>query len=135
MAMERTFVMVKPDGVRRGLVGEVIRRIECRGLTITQLHMQQPSRALAEEHYAAHKDKPFFRGVVDFITSGRVVAMVVEGDTAVAAIRQMVGATRPLEAAPGSLRADFALDVQDNIVHASDSSETAETEIGLWFSE
>jgi nucleoside-diphosphate kinase len=125
--------MVKPDGVERGLVGEVISRIERRGLKLVELKLVRPSRELAEEHYAAHREKPFFAGVVKFITSGPVVAMVVEGQAAVAAIRQMVGATRPLEAAPGSLRADYALDVEQNIVHASDSPETAEQEIRLWF--
>lgn len=131
--MERTFVMIKPDGVRRGLVGEVISRIERRGLTLSELKLVRPSRALAEEHYGVHRDKPFFQGVVTFITSGPVVAMIVEGEGAVSAVRQMMGATRPLEAAPGSLRADYALDVQENIVHGSDSAETAEQEIGLWF--
>jgi nucleoside-diphosphate kinase len=131
--MERTFVMIKPDGVRRGLVGEVISRIERRGLTLSELKLVRPSRALAEEHYGVHRDKPFFQGVVNFITSGSVVAMIVEGEGAVSAVRQMMGATRPLEAAPGSLRADYALDVQENIVHGSDSAETAEQEIGLWF--
>jgi nucleoside-diphosphate kinase len=135
MATERSFVMVKPDGVKRGLVGEVIQRIERRGLTLVELQLVRPGRDVAEEHYEAHRDKPFFTGVVDFITSGPVVAMVVEGEAAVTAIRQMVGATRPLEAAPGSLRADFALDVQENLVHASDSPETAEKEITLWFGE
>ena len=131
--MERSFVMIKPDGVRRGLVGEVISRIERRGLTLAELKLVRPSRALAEEHYGVHRDKPFFEGVVNFITSGPVVAMIVEGEGAIAAMRQIMGATRPLEAAPGSLRADFALDVQENIVHGSDSAETAEQEIRLWF--
>src|SRR3954447_5525194 len=131
--MERTFVMVKPDGVRRGLVGEIIRRFEERGLSLAELKLIRPSRALAEEHYGVHRDKPFFEGVVSFITSGPVVAMIVEGEGVIAAVRQIMGATRPLEAAPGSLRADFALDVEQNIVHGSDSAETAEQEIRLWF--
>jgi nucleoside-diphosphate kinase len=131
--MERSFVMIKPDGVRRGLVGEVIRRIERRGLTLSELKLVRPSRALAEEHYGVHRDKPFFEAVVNFITSGPVVAMIVEGESALGAVRQIMGATRPLEAAPGSLRADFALNVQENIVHGSDSAETAEQEIRLWF--
>lgn len=131
--MERSFVMIKPDGVRRGLVGEVIGRIERRGLTLAELKLLRPSRALAEEHYGVHRDKPFFDGVVSFITSGPVVAMIVEGEGAITAVRQMMGATRPLEAAPGSLRADFALNVEQNIVHGSDSAETAEQEIRLWF--
>jgi nucleoside-diphosphate kinase len=131
--MERTFVMVKPDGVRRALVGEVIRRFEERGLTLAELKLVRPSRALAEEHYGVHRDKPFFAGVVDFITSGPVVAMILEGPNAVAAARQIMGATRPLEAAPGTLRADYCLDVQENLVHGSDSAETAAQEIRLWF--
>jgi nucleoside-diphosphate kinase len=131
--MERTFVMVKPDGVRRGLVGETIRRFEERGLALAELKLVRPSRALAEEHYGVHRDKPFFAGVVDFITSGPVVAMILEGPNAVAAARQIMGATRPLEAAPGTLRADYCLDVQENLVHGSDSAETAAQEIRLWF--
>ena len=131
--MEQTFVMIKPDGVRRGLVGECLRRFEQRGLTIAQLKLLTPSRSLAEEHYGAHRDKPFFAGVVEFITSGPVVAMILEGESAIAAVRQMVGATRPLEAAPGSIRGDFALEVGENIVHASDGPETAAEEIRLWF--
>jgi nucleoside-diphosphate kinase len=131
--MERTFVMVKPDGVRRGLVGETIRRFEERGLALAELKLVRPSRALAEEHYGVHRDKPFFAGVVDFITSGPVVAMILEGPNAVAAARQIMGATRPLEAAPWTLRADYCLDVQENLVHGSDSAETAAQEIRLWF--
>jgi nucleoside-diphosphate kinase len=130
---EKTFVMIKPDGVRRGLVGECIRRFEQRGLTLVELKLLTPDRALAEEHYGAHRDKPFFTGVVDFITSGPVVAMVLEGQSAVSAVRQMMGSTRPLEAAPGSIRGDFALDVGENIIHGSDGAETAEQEIRLWF--
>lgn len=131
--MERTFVMVKPDGVRRGLVGEVIRRFEERGLKIAALTLVHPSRELAEEHYGVHRGKPFFEGVVRFITSGPVVAMILEGPSAVAAVRQIMGATRPLEAAPGTLRADYCLDVEENLVHGSDGPETAEQEIALWF--
>ena len=131
--MERTFVMIKPDGVRRNLVGECIGRFEARGLKLAELKLLTPSRDLAEEHYGAHRGKGFFEGVVQFITSGPVVAMVLEGPNAIAAVRQMVGATRPLEAAPGSIRGDFALDVGENIVHASDAPETAEQEIALWF--
>ena len=131
--MERTFVMIKPDGVRRNLVGECIGRFEARGLKLVELKLLTPSRELAEEHYGAHRGKGFFEGVVQFITSGPVVAMVLEGPNAIAAVRQMVGATRPLEAAPGSIRGDFALDVGENIVHASDAPETAEQEMALWF--
>jgi nucleoside-diphosphate kinase len=133
MAMERTFVMVKPDGVRRALVGEIIGRFEQRGLRLVELKLVRPSRELAEEHYGVHRGKPFFEGVVQFITSGPVVAMILEGENAVAAVRQIMGATRPLEAAPGSIRADYCLDVQENLVHGSDSAETAEAEIALWF--
>jgi len=119
--MERTFVLVKPDGVRRGLVGEVICRFERRGLTLSALKMVKPSRPLAEAHYSVHRDRPFFESVVQFITSGPVVAMILEGENAVAAVRQIMGATRPLEAAPGTLRGDFCLSVQENLVHGSDS--------------
>jgi|SRR5579862_7914581 len=133
--MERTFVMIKPDGVRRGLVGECIRRFEARGLKLVRLQMLTPDRNLAEAHYGAHRGKPFFDGVVAFITSGPVVAMVLEGESAIAAVRQMMGATRPLEAAPGSIRGDFALDVGENLVHGSDGPETAAEEIKLWFGE
>jgi nucleoside-diphosphate kinase len=131
--MEETFVMIKPDGVRRGLVGECIRRFEERGLKLVRLKLLTPDRPLAEQHYGAHRDKPFFGGVVSFITSGPVVAMVLEGESAIAAVRQMVGATRPLEAAPGSIRGDYALEVGENIVHASDGPEAAQEEIALWF--
>jgi nucleoside-diphosphate kinase len=131
--MEKSFVMIKPDGVRRALIGECIGRFERRGLTIRELKLLTPSKELAENHYGAHRDKGFFPSVVEFITSGPVVAMVVEGPNAIAAIRQMVGATRPLEAAPGSIRGDFALDVGENIIHASDGPETAAEEIRLWF--
>jgi nucleoside-diphosphate kinase len=131
--IERTFVMIKPDGVRRGLTGECIRRFEQRGLKLVGLKMLTPGRSLAEDHYGAHRDKPFFAGVVEFITSGPVVAMILEGESAIAAVRQMVGATRPLEAAPGSIRGDFALEVGENIVHASDGPETAKEVMRLWF--
>jgi nucleoside-diphosphate kinase len=125
--------MVKPDGVRRALVGEIIRRFEQRGLRLVELKLVRPSRELAEEHYGVHRGKPFFESTVQFITSGPAVAMILEGENAISAVRQIMGATRPLEAAPGSIRADYALDVQENLVHGSDSAETAETEIALWF--
>lgn len=131
--MERSFVMIKPDGVRRGLVGECIRRFEQRGLRLSALRLLTPPRELAEAHYGVHRERPFFQSVVEFICSGPVVAMIVEGTDAIAAIRQMVGATRPLEAAPGSIRGDYALSVGENIVHASDGPETAAQEIALWF--
>lgn len=131
--VEQTFVMVKPDGVRRALVGEIIGRFEQRGLQIVELRLIRVSRELAEAHYGVHRDKPFFPGLVEFITSGPVVAMILEGEGAVTAARQMMGSTRPLEAAPGTIRADFALEVQENLVHGSDSPETARQEIALWF--
>lgn len=133
--MERTFVMVKPDGVQRGLIGEMISRFERRGLKIVGLKMVQVSDELARQHYAVHEGKPFFAGLISYITSAPVVAMVVEGTNAVVAVRQTVGATRPFEAAPGSIRADFALEIGRNLVHASDAPETAATEIALWFGE
>ena len=133
--MERTFVMVKPDGVQRGLIGEIIGRFERRGLKIVGLKMVQVSDELARQHYAVHEGKPFFAGLISYITSAPVVAMVVEGTNAVVAVRQTVGATRPFEAAPGSIRADFALEIGRNLVHASDAPDTAATEIALWFGE
>lgn len=131
--MERTFVMVKPDGVQRGLIGEIIARLERRGLKIAALKMMQVSEDFARRHYAVHEGKPFFAGLVSYITSAPVVAMVVEGTNAVAAVRQTVGATKPFEAAPGTIRADLALEIGRNLVHASDAPETAVEEIALWF--
>ncbi|MFO7171819.1 MAG: nucleoside-diphosphate kinase [Bacillota bacterium] len=131
--MERSFVMVKPDGVQRGLVGEVIRRLERRGLKLVAAKFMRVPRELAEKHYEALKDKPFFPGLIDFITSGPVLAMVWEGPGAIGVIRSTMGATDPAKAAPGTIRADFALDVSRNVVHGSDSPETAEREIALWF--
>ena len=131
--MERTFIMVKPDGVQRGLVGEIIGRFERRGLKIVGLKMLQVSDELARKHYAVHEQRPFFGGLVKYITSAPVVAMVVEGTNAILAVRQTVGATKPFEAAPGTIRADLALEIGRNLVHASDGPETATFEIGLWF--
>lgn len=131
--MERTLVLVKPDGVQRGLVGEVIARLERRGLKLTAAKFMQVSRALAEEHYAIHKGKPFYDGLVKYITSAPVMAMVWEGPNSVAAVRQTMGATRPYEAAPGTIRHDFALTVGRNLTHASDSPENGEKETALWF--
>ncbi len=131
--MERTFVMVKPDGVQRGLTGEVIHRLEQRGLKLVAAKFMQVSQSLAEEHYAVHKGKPFYEGLIRYITSGPVMAMVWEGTGAIAAVRQTMGATRPLEAAPGTIRHDFALEVERNLTHASDGPETAQQEIALWF--
>ena len=133
--MERTFVMVKPDGVQRGLIGEIVGRFERRGLKIVGMKMLQVSDELARRHYAVHEGKPFFAGLISYITSAPVVAMVVEGTNAVVAVRQTVGATRPFEAAPGSIRADFALEIGRNLVHASDALDTAAGEIALWFGE
>lgn len=131
--MERTLIIVKPDGVQRALVGEVISRFERRGLRLAGLKLIQISRALAEEHYAEHKGKGFFEGTVQFMTSAPVVVMVLEGPNAIAAARQTMGATKPNEAATGSIRADFGLDISRNIVHGSDKKETAEREIQLYF--
>jgi len=130
---ERTLVLVKPDGVSRGLVGEVISRIERKGLKLAALELRTVPTELAEEHYAEHKDKPFFGELLSFITSGPVVAAVVEGDRAIEAFRQLAGATDPVKADTGSIRGDFALAVQNNIVHGSDSPESAAREIKLWF--
>lgn len=131
--MERTLVLVKPDGVQRGLVGEVIARLERRGLKITAAKFLLVSRSLAEEHYAVHQGKPFYDGLVKYITSAPVMALVVEGPNAVAAVRQTMGATRPYEAAPGTVRHDYALTVGRNLTHASDSPENGEKEVSLWF--
>lgn len=133
--MERTFVMVKPDGVERGLVGEIIGRFERRGLRVVGLKMLTPDRALAERHYAVHAGKPFYDELVEFITSGPVVAMALEAPDAVKIVRQMMGALKPLDAAPGTIRGDFTVDVQKNLVHGSDAPDTAAAELALWFSE
>jgi len=129
--MEKTFVMVKPDGVERGLMGEVVARLERRGLKMTAAKFMAVSQELAEKHYAIHKGKPFYEGLIKYITSAPVLAMVWEGPNAVAAVRQTMGATRPTEAAPGSLRHDFALMVGRNLTHASDSVENGELETAL----
>jgi nucleoside-diphosphate kinase len=131
--MERTLVLVKPDGVQRGLIGEVIARLERRGLRLVAARFLQVSRELAETHYAIHKGKPFYDGLIKYITSAPVMAMVWEGPNAVAAVRQTMGATRPTEAAPGSIRHDFALEVGRNLTHASDTVENGAKEVTLWF--
>lgn len=131
--LERTFILVKPDGVQRGLIGEVISRLERRGLRLVAARFQSVSRKMAERLYAVHQGKPFYDGLLDYITSGPVMAMVWEGPSAIAAVRQTIGATRPIEAEPGSLRHDFSLEVGRNLTHASDSIETARKEIDLWF--
>ena len=131
--MERTFLAVKPDGVQRGLVGEIIHRYEAKGFTLVGLKLIMVSRDLAEQHYGEHKDKPFFPGLVDFITSGPVVAMVWQGKDVVTAARKMIGATNPLSSEPGTIRGDYGIDIGRNIIHGSDAPETAEREINLWF--
>jgi nucleoside-diphosphate kinase len=131
--VERSLVLVKPDGVQRALIGEVISRLERRGLRLAGAKFIQVSRDLAETHYAIHKGKPFYDGLIAYIISAPVMAMVWEGPNAVAAIRQTMGATRPTEAAPGSLRHDFALEVGRNLTHASDTVENGEKEVALWF--
>ena len=132
--MERTLVLVKPDGVQRGLIGEIIGRLERRGLRLVAAKFILVSQELAETHYAIHKGKPFYDGLIKYITSAPVMAMVWDGPNAVAAIRQTMGATRPIEAAPGSIRHDFGLEVGRNLTHASDSIENGEKEVALWFS-
>ncbi len=131
--MERTLVLVKPDGVERALIGEVISRLERRGLRMVAAKFMQVSRQLAETHYAIHKGKSFYDGLISYITSAPVMAMVWEGPNAVAAVRQTMGSTRPTEAAPGTLRHDFALEVGRNLTHASDGTANGETEVALWF--
>jgi len=131
--LERTLVLIKPDGVQRGLMGEIIARLERRGLRLAAARFQQVSRELAERHYAVHRGKPFYDGLITYITSSPVMVMVWEGPQAVAAVRQTMGATRPVEAAPGSVRHDFGLEVGRNLTHASDSPETAAQEVALWF--
>ena len=131
--IERTLVLVKPDGVQRLLVGRILARYEERGLKLAGLKLMRVDRDLAERHYDVHREKPFFRGLVDFITSGPLVAAVLEGSNAIAIVRAMNGATRPYEAASGSIRGDFAVETAQNLVHASDSAENAAAEIALWF--
>ena len=131
--MERTLVLVKPDGVQRGLIGEVIGRLERRGLRLVAAKFIHVDQELAETHYAIHKGKPFYEGLIKYITYAPVMAMTWEGPNAIAAVRQTMGATRPIEAAPGSIRHDFALEVGRNLTHASDSVETGEKEVALWF--
>jgi len=133
--MEKTFVMVKPDGVQRGLIGEIILRMEHRGLKMIAAKFMQVSMELAETHYSIHKGKPFYEPLIKYITSAPVMAMVWEGPNAVAAVRQTMGATRPTEASPGSVRHDFGLEVGRNLTHASDSVENGEAEVALWFNE
>jgi nucleoside-diphosphate kinase len=133
--MDRTLILVKPDAFLRGLTGEVIARFERKGLAIAAMKHMTVDRDLAERHYEEHREKPFFGDLVEFITGGPLVAMVLEGHEAVASARQVIGATNPLEAAPGSIRGDYGLEVQTNLVHGSDSPESAEREIDLFFPE
>jgi len=135
MDIERTFVMVKPDGVQRGLIGEIISRLERKGLKIVAMKMMKIEKSLAKEHYAEHKEKPFFGDLISYITSGPVVAMVVEGKEAVSVVRTLVGQTNPREALPGTIRGDFGMDVGRNVIHASDSLKSADREINLFFKE
>ena len=130
---ERTLVLVKPDGVQRLLTGRILARYEERGLKIVGLKLVRVDRDLAERHYAVHREKPFFDGLVEFITSGPLVALALDGPNAIAIVRALNGATRPHEAAPGTIRGDFAVETAQNIVHASDSAETAASELALWF--
>ena len=133
--MEKTFIMVKPDGIQRNLVGEIVSRFEKKGFQLVAAKLMQVSRELAEKHYAEHRDKPFFDELVDFITSGPVFAMVWQGEGVIATARQMMGKTNPGEAAPGTIRGDYGLTVGKNVIHGSDSPESAEREIALFFKE
>ncbi|WP_322759819.1 nucleoside-diphosphate kinase [Frankia sp. Cr2] len=133
MSVERTLVLVKPDGVSRGLVGEVVGRLERKGLTLVALELRTLERSVAETHYAEHAAKPFFGELVDFIVSGPLVALVAQGPRAIEAVRGLIGATDPVKAAPGSLRGDHALEIGQNLVHGSDSPESAKREIDLFF--
>ena len=131
--MERSLVLVKPDAMQRGLAGVIISRLEKRGLKIVAMKMLQMDKTLAQRHYAIHKDKPFFNDLVEFITSSPIIAAVFEGEKAIEAVRQTMGTTDPIKASPGSIRGDFGLDIQQNLVHGSDSAENAKREISLFF--
>ena len=133
MAAERTLVLIKPDAMRRGLAGEILRRFEARGLEIREARLLTVDRALAEEHYAEHAEKPFYGELVEFITSGPTLALVLEGEGAIATVRTTMGATNPADAGPGTIRGDLALSMPDNLVHGSDSPRSARREIKLWF--
>jgi len=130
---ERTFIAIKPDGVQRGLISEIIGRFERKGFKLVGLKQLIPSKELAQKHYGVHKDRPFFADLVEFISSGPVIAMVWEGDGVILNARKLIGATKPLEAEPGTIRGDLAIDIGRNIIHGSDGSETAAFEINLWF--
>ncbi len=133
MDREKTFIAIKPDGVQRGLVSEILGRFEQKGFKLIGLKFLTPSRELAEQHYGVHKNKPFFNGLVEFITSGPVVAMVWEGEGVIGSARKLIGSTKPLEAEPGTIRGDFAVNIGRNVIHGSDGPETASFEISLWF--
>ena len=133
MTRERTFIAIKPDGVQRGLVSSILGRFEQKGFKLIALKFLTPSNELAQKHYGVHKEKPFFTGLVEFITSGPVVAMVWEGDGVIGSARKLIGSTRPLEAEPGTIRGDFAVNIGRNVIHGSDGPETASFEIALWF--
>jgi nucleoside-diphosphate kinase len=133
VAVERTLVLIKPDAMRRQLAGEILARFERRGLFVREAKLLTVDRALAERHYAEHSEKPFFGELVEFITSGPTLALVLEGEGAITTVRRTMGATNPADSEPGSIRGDFALSMPDNLVHGSDSPESAEREIGLWF--
>ncbi|MDV3353093.1 nucleoside-diphosphate kinase [Leptothoe sp. LEGE 181152] len=133
--MERTFIMIKPDGVQRGLIGDIISRFETKGFTLVGMKFMAVSRELAEKHYGVHKERPFFGSLVEFITSSPVVAMVWEGEGVVGSARTLIGATNPISSAPGTIRGDYGVTIGRNIIHGSDAIETAQTEIALWFSD
>lgn len=133
--MERTFIAIKPDGVQRKLVAEIIGRFEKKGFKLVGLKLMTVSKELAEQHYGVHKERPFFPGLVEFITSSPVVAIVLEGDGVVASARKIIGATNPLASEPGTIRGDFGVNIGRNIIHGSDAVETAQSEIALWFKE
>ena len=133
MNQEKTFIAIKPDGVQRGFISEIIGRFERKGFKLVALKQLIPSKELAQKHYGVHKDRPFFNDLVDFISSGPVVAMVWEGEGVISSARKMIGATKPLEAEPGTIRGDLAVNIGRNIIHGSDGSDTASFEINLWF--
>ncbi|ABG50503.1 nucleoside diphosphate kinase [Trichodesmium erythraeum IMS101] len=133
--MERTFIAIKPDGVQRGLVGQIISRFETKGFTLVGLKIMTVTKELAEKHYDVHKERPFFSSLIEFIKSGPLVAMVWEGEGVVASARKIIGATNPLTAEPGTIRGDYGISLGRNLIHGSDAIETAQTEINLWFKE
>ncbi|MBW3582419.1 MAG: nucleoside-diphosphate kinase [Euryarchaeota archaeon] len=131
--MERTFAMIKPDGVQRGLIGEIVSRFEAKGIKIIGMKFMNVSQELAEKHYAVHKERPFYKGLVGFITSGPVVAMVLEGEEVIKVARSLMGATNPVDGKPGEIRFDLSSHIGRNLIHGSDGAETAKSEIALWF--